>query len=35
VIFVGTDPRYATVRSDPRVVRMLEEMDLPVGVPES
>jgi TolB-like protein/Tfp pilus assembly protein PilF len=31
VIFVGTDPRYATVRSDPRTVRMLEEMGLPVG----
>ncbi len=35
VIFVGTDPRYATVRSDPRTVRMLEEMGLPLGVPES
>ena len=35
VIFVGTDPRYATVRSDPRVVRILEEMGLPLGVPES
>jgi hypothetical protein len=35
VIFVGTDPRYATVRSDPRVVRILEEMGLPLGVPEA
>jgi hypothetical protein len=31
VIFVGTDPRYATLRSDPRTVRILEEMGLPVG----
>ncbi len=34
IILFGVDPRWARVRSDPRAVRILEELDLPIGVPE-
>jgi hypothetical protein len=33
MINLGVDPRYEAVRHDPRVIRMLDEMGLPVGVP--
>ena len=31
IILLGVDVRWEKLRSDPRTVRILEELDLPVG----
>ena len=35
ITYTGVDPRFRRVRRDPRVVRIIEEMGLPVGMPGS